>query len=164
MFAHEDAAAARLRETACWMSDIGSHDHPEFRAEQAFLRVFRQPGVGLDHHARAFLALAVAIRYEAPDDAAFCRPARALLDLPSARRAEILGSALRLAYLLSGGTPDLLAAASIDIIGGRLVLRLDETRGVFAGDSVFRRLQRLAGLMAIDGAIEAANDEAPNPK
>ena len=29
-----------------------------------FLRVFRQPGVGLDHHARAFLALAVALRHD----------------------------------------------------------------------------------------------------
>ena len=58
------ARRARLREAACWMSDIGSHDHPEFRAEQAFLRVLRQPGIGLDHHARAFLALAIAMRYE----------------------------------------------------------------------------------------------------
>ncbi len=161
LFAHEDEPAARLRETACWMSDIGSHDHPEFRSEQAFLRVFRQPGVGLDHHARAFLALAVAIRYEAPEDAAFCRPARALLDLARARRAAILGGALRLAYLLSGGTPDLLAAASVAIIDNRLLLRLDEARGVFAGDSVLRRLQRLAGLMGIDGAIKAASEATP---
>ncbi len=156
LFPREGEASLRLRETACWMSDIGSRDHPEFRAEQAFLRVFRQPGVGLDHHARAFLALAIAIRYEAPDDAPFCQPARALLDMVSARRAEILGSALRLAYLLSGGTPDLLAATSIDIADGRLVLRLDEMRGVFAGDSVVRRLQRLAGQMGIESAIEAA--------
>ncbi len=160
LFPHEAEASQRLRETACWMSDIGSRDHPEFRAEQAFLRVFRQPGVGLDHHARAFLALAIAIRYEAPDDAPFCQPARALLDAVSARRAEILGSALRLAYLLSGGTPDLLAATSIDIAGGRLVLRLDETRGVFAGDSVARRVQRVAGQMGIDSTIEAVRDAA----
>ena len=91
------------------MSDIGSHDHPEFRAEQAFLRVLRQPGVGLDHHARAFLALSVALRYEADFDAAFLRPARLLLDIETANRAEILGIALRLAYTLSAGTKDLLA-------------------------------------------------------
>ena len=50
LFAAETPASAKLREATCWMSDIGSHDHPEFRAEQAFLRVLRQPGVGLDHH------------------------------------------------------------------------------------------------------------------
>ena len=60
LFPAETGEARRLREAACWMSDIGSHDHPEFRAEQAFLRVLRQPGIGLDHHARAFLALAIA--------------------------------------------------------------------------------------------------------
>ncbi len=64
LFPDETGEARRLREAACWMSDIGSHDHPEFRAEQAFLRVLRQPGIGLDHHARAFLALAIALRYE----------------------------------------------------------------------------------------------------
>ncbi len=74
LFPRESAEDARLREAVCWMSDIGSHDHPEFRAEQAFLRVLRQPGVGLDHHSRAFLALAVALRYEAESDAAFLRP------------------------------------------------------------------------------------------
>ncbi len=155
LFPHEGDDAARLRETACWMSDIASRDHPEFRAEQAFLRVFRQPGIGLDHHARAFLALAVALRYDAPDDAAFCQPARALLDTVSARRAEILGGALRLAYLLSAGTPDLLAAATLEIAGGRLVLNLDETRGVYAGEGVQRRLQRLAGLLGVESTIEA---------
>ena len=91
LFARETTAFARLREAMCWMSDVGSHDHPEFRAEQAFLRVLRQPGVGLDHPSRAFLALALALRYEADSDAAFLRPARLLLDIETANRAEVLG-------------------------------------------------------------------------
>ena len=160
LFAHETAAARRLRETACWMSDIGSRDHPEFRAEQAFLRVLRQPGVGLDHDARAFLALAVGSRYEAPGDAAFLAPARALLDTASIHRAETLGAALRLAYTLSAGTSDLLAATSLRMAGGRLILRLHENRGVFAGEAVIRRLQRLAGQMGLDSATETARDAA----
>ena len=81
LFPAETGEARRLREAACWMSDIGSHDHPEFRAEQAFLRVLRQPGIGLDHHARAFLALAIAMRYEVEAEAPFLRPARLLLDV-----------------------------------------------------------------------------------
>ena len=106
------------------MSDIGSHDHPEFRAEQAFLRVLRQPGIGLDHHARAFLALAIAMRYEVDAEAPFLRPARLLLDVASTHRAEVLGVALRLAYTLSAGTPDLLAGTGLRLSGSRLVLRL----------------------------------------
>ena len=68
-----DQVEAALRRTACQLSDVGSHDHPDYRAEQAFLRVLRQPGVGLDHHARAFLALVTALRYDAADPAVVAR-------------------------------------------------------------------------------------------
>jgi exopolyphosphatase/guanosine-5'-triphosphate,3'-diphosphate pyrophosphatase len=154
LFLRETAGGARLREAMCWMSDIGSHDHPEFRAEQAFLRVLRQPGVGLDHHSRAFLALAVALRYEAESDAAFLRPSRLLLDIETANRAEVLGIALRLAYTLSAGTKDLLAGTRLRIEGPRLVLLLRENSGVFAGESVIRRLERLAQAVGLQAATE----------
>ena len=154
LFARETDDARRLRHAACWMSDIGANDHPEFRPEQAFWRVLRQPGVGLDHHARAFLALAVAVRYEADADAAFLHSARLLLDMSSGARAEMLGIALRLAYTLSAGTPDLLAGTSLAVAGDRLVLRLQENTGVFAGESVLRRLDRLAGAMGLEAVTE----------
>jgi len=160
LFPQEPPGARRLREACCWMSDIGSHDHPEFRAEQAFLRVLRQPGIGLDHHARAFLALALAMRYEAETDASFLAPARLLLDVASASRAEVLGTALRLAYTLSAGTPDLLAGTALLLRGGQLVLRLNEHTGVFAGESVVRRLDRLAQAMGLEAAAETAMDKA----
>ena len=140
----------RLREAACWFSDIASHDHPEYRAEQGFLRVLRQPGTGIDHHARAFLALTIAMRYEAEPDAPFIAPARMLLDMASAQRAEALGAALQLAYTLSAGTPDLLASASLTIADGKLILDLAKNAGVFVGESVIRRLGRLAAVLGLD--------------
>ncbi len=160
LFPTENGEARRLREATCWMSDIGSHDHPEFRAEMAFLRVLRQPGIGLDHHARAFLAMAIAMRYEVDTDAPFLRPARLLLDVSSAHRAEVLGFALRLAYTLSAGTPDLLAGTGLRLSGSRLVLRLEEDSGVFAGESVVRRLDRLAQAVGLEAATEAVRERA----
>jgi exopolyphosphatase/guanosine-5'-triphosphate,3'-diphosphate pyrophosphatase len=154
LFPTETGAQRRLREAACWLSDIGSHEHPEYRAEQAFLRVLRQPGIGLDHHARAFLALTMALRYEAAPEAAFLGPARSLLDMHAARRAETLGIALRLAYTLSAGTPQLLAGTTLTIAPGRLVLGLAEANGVFAGDSVLRRLDRLAQMLGLEAETE----------
>jgi len=155
LFATETVEWQRLREAACWMSDIGSHDHPEFRAEQAFLRVLRQPGIGLDHQARAFLALALALRYEVDADATFLSPARTLLDAQAVARAEVLGAALRLAYTLSAGTRALLAGTQLRVQGGRLTLMLRENSGVFAGESVIRRLDRLAQTMGLDAVAEA---------
>ena len=155
LFRRESGRPKRLREAACWMSDIGSHDHPEYRAEQAYLRILRQPGIGLDHQARAFLALTLALRYEAEADAPFLATALALLPPEAIRRATILGVALRLAYTLSAGTPDLLNATALDL-SQRLTLRLAEGSGVFAGESVTRRLDRLALALGLDARTERA--------
>lgn len=154
LFPTEDARFRALREAAAWVSDIGSLDHPEYRAEQAFLRVLRQHGVGLDHHARAFLALTVALRYGAEPDSAFLAPVRVLLDAPTVRRAETLGAALGLAYTLCGGTPALLGGARLIRRPGRLMLILREGSGVFAGEGVLRRLETLAAMLGVNAAVD----------
>jgi exopolyphosphatase/guanosine-5'-triphosphate,3'-diphosphate pyrophosphatase len=155
LFSEPDTAdAARLREAVCWLSDVGSHDHPDYRAEQSFLRVLRQPGVALDHHSRAFLALAIAVRYEAEPGAAFLETARLLLDPAASRQAELLGYAMRLAYTLSAGTPELLSGTALLVQPGRLVLRLTQGGGAFAGESVLRRLERLALTLELTAVIE----------
>jgi exopolyphosphatase/guanosine-5'-triphosphate,3'-diphosphate pyrophosphatase len=153
LFPSETADQRRLRDAACWMSDIGSHDHPEYRAQQAYYRVLRQPGSGLDHHARAFLGLTLAVRYEAEPEAEFCGAARMLLSPEATRRAIILGLALRLAYTLSAGTPALLAGTALTLTH-RLTLRLASGGGVFAGESVTRRLDRLAAALGVEAATE----------
>jgi exopolyphosphatase/guanosine-5'-triphosphate,3'-diphosphate pyrophosphatase len=154
LFENEDPEAHRLREAACWMSDIGSSDHPEYRAQQSFFRVLRQPGIALDHHARAFLALTLALRYEAEPDMSFLDVARMLLHIGSLRRAEILGTALRLAYTLSGGTAELLACTALARSNGQLILRLQAGTGVFAGESVTRRLERLGEALGLEAVTE----------
>jgi exopolyphosphatase/guanosine-5'-triphosphate,3'-diphosphate pyrophosphatase len=154
LFPDESPDRRTLREAACWMSDAGSHDHPEYRAEQAFFRILRQPAVALDHHARAFLALTLALRYEAEPDMQFLDGARMLLDMSSLRSAAILGIALRLAYTLCGGTAELLAGTSLVRETDRLTLRLATGAGVFAGEAVTRRLDRLAQIAGLEARTE----------
>jgi exopolyphosphatase/guanosine-5'-triphosphate,3'-diphosphate pyrophosphatase len=150
IFAGDTTEARRLRISACWMSDIGSRDHPEFRGEQAYYRVLRQPGIGLNHHARAFLALTLAVRYDAEIDAPYLATARALLDVATIQRAERLGVALRLAYTVCAGTAGLLASTSITLQPGRLCLRCSAS----PGDGVVRRLERLGALLGLEPALE----------
>ena len=152
----ETAAQARLRVSACWMSDSGAFDHPEYRAEQTFLRVLHQPGMAFDHPTRAFLALTLAMRYEAELDQPFLQPARRLLETVAFRRAEILGLSLRLAYTLCAGVPELLEGTSLTPQGTRLVLRLASDRGMFTGESVSRRLDRLSQAVGLQPEILAA--------
>jgi exopolyphosphatase/guanosine-5'-triphosphate,3'-diphosphate pyrophosphatase len=70
------------------------------------------------------------------------------------RRAETLGAALRLAYTLSAGTPQLLSGTTLTIAPGRLILGLAEANGVFAGESVLRRLDRLAQMLGLEAETE----------
>jgi exopolyphosphatase/guanosine-5'-triphosphate,3'-diphosphate pyrophosphatase len=100
--------------------------------------------------------MTLALRYEAELEAPFLAAARMLLDPAGAHRAVVLGTALRLAYTLSAGTPDLLAGTALDRAGGRLVLRLAEGGGVFAGESVMRRLDRLAEVAGLVPETELA--------
>lgn len=155
LFPAEAPEWRRLREACCWMSDIGSHDHPDYRAEQAFLRILRQPGIGMDHPARAFIGLTLALRYEAEPEAPFLAVARGLLTPEAVQRATVLGCALRLAYTLSAGTPGLLAASRLDV-SGALALRLTLGSGLFAGESVTRRLDRLAQTLGVTARTEMA--------
>ncbi len=155
LFAHESRESRRLREAACWLSDIGSHDHPEYRAEQSYFHVLHQPGVTLDHHARAYLALVTALRYEAEPETPFLSAAHSLLTPDAVRRATVLGCALRLAYTLSAGTPDLLAGTRL-LVGDMLTLQLVRDGGVFAGDSVIRRLDRLGAAAGLGARTEIA--------
>lgn len=156
LFEGDTGEARRLREAACWISDIGSRDHPDYRAEQAFFRVLRQPGIAMDHHARAFLALTLALRYDSETNFPFLDIARMLLSFTSLRRAEILGTALRLAYTLSGSTAELLGGTSLRRDNNRLVLRLTPGSGVFAGETVTRRLERLGQALGLEAVTETA--------
>jgi len=63
----------------------------------------------------------------------------------------VLGMALRLAYTLSAGTPDLLAGTRL-IADDMLTLELASGTGVFAGEAVTRRLERLAQSIGLEAA------------
>ena len=141
---------------ACLLSDIGSYDHPEYRAEQTYLRVLRMQGVGFDHQARAFVALTLAVRYEAELGHDFLQPSRLLLTAEDFQRALVLGLVLRLAYTVCGGTEELLDGTWIKLSAGEVTLHLARGRGVVRGESVRRRLDRLAEALALPARIEEA--------
>ena len=109
----------------------------------------------MDHHARAFLAFTLAVRYEAEPEAAFLITARRLLGPEAIQRATVLGVALRLAYTLSAGTSALLRGTAL-MVGQRLTLVLAEGTGVFAGEAVTRRLDRLASIIGLEATTQVA--------
>lgn len=144
LFPDEPPALRRLRHAACLLGDIFWAEHPDFRAEQAFLRVLRLPFMGLDHHDRAGLALAVYYRYASEEGSDAVRTAHDLLDDERIRRVRTIGAALRLGHTISGGTAGLLSRTRLT--RGEQVLMLGVPAGdpLFSPDAYSRRLDRLA--------------------
>jgi len=144
LFRRAPPADARLRLAACDLSDIAWREHPDYRAEIAFLRCLRMPVTGIDHPGRAFVALAIHARYEGRADGTLTRPATQLLDEGRLRQAQILGLALRLAYTLSAGTPAILRRARLRLEGDMLALAAPATLRAMLGEAVERRFEALA--------------------
>ena len=149
----------RLALAACHLADISWREHPEYRAEQALLRVVRHNYLAAAHGERAFLGLAVFGRYGG-DLAASTAAKRLgpLLGEDGRRRAEILGRAMRLAYRLSAGSAELLGRTRLKYRAesGRLVLRINAAATPPVGDAVEQDLAALArALGAADHAIRS---------
>lgn len=153
LFPKETANLARLRHAACLLGDTFWDEHPDFRAEQAFLRTLRMPFMGLDHRDRAGLALAVYHRYEGDGEPELVRQATAMLDDSLVRRARTIGAALRLGHTISGGAPGLLQRTKLSRQTEAVHLQVPGNDPIFAAAAFDRRLDRLAQEMGLTAAI-----------
>ncbi|HWA45027.1 MAG TPA: Ppx/GppA family phosphatase [Hypericibacter adhaerens] len=138
----ETASEARLRLAVCELSDIAWREHPDYRAEQAFMRILRLPIGGLDHHERVFAAVAIAQRYGFENELPGMDSMLRLLSDQARRDAEILGLGLRLAYSLAAA-PALLDRTALARSGSRLTLNLPKGEEAMFGEAVQRRLEAL---------------------
>ena len=154
MFRDESAGQKRLRLAACLLRDAWWSEHPDYRGEQAFLRVLRLPFLGLGHEDRAGLALALFYRYGNEPTQAIVKQAQALLEPARLHRVRTIGLALRLAYSLSAGAPSVLERTTLEIEGGKLVLIVPDIDPLFRQGSFARRLERLAEHIGLDAKIE----------
>jgi exopolyphosphatase/guanosine-5'-triphosphate,3'-diphosphate pyrophosphatase len=147
LFDDETAPAARLRYAACLLADIGWLEHPDYRAEQVYYRILRLPLTGIDHRARAELALAVHARYGGTGEDGELRLVEHYLDDDARRHAKALGAALRLAETLVGGMTDLLADTRLSCDARTLQLELGATAADLNGEVAQARFAALARLL-----------------
>ena len=136
-FACRDLAAA-----ACIVADTGWNEHPEHRALQSLHRALFMPWPVADHRQRAFLALALFVRYGGQASGDEAAPCRRLLDERGVSEAKALGKALRLAFELCAGQGGTLAAFPLSSQGEALRLAVDPASGAFD------KLERYAASLA----------------
>jgi exopolyphosphatase/guanosine-5'-triphosphate,3'-diphosphate pyrophosphatase len=143
----------RITMAACLLSDVGWLEHPDYRAEQAYQRVLRLPFGGIDHHGRAFLALALYVRYGGRASDTVTEPSHALLDPADAERAVTLGLAMRLAYTVSGGALALLAHVRLLRERERIILTFKPDVADLRVEAVERRFDALAKALGLTAEI-----------
>jgi exopolyphosphatase/guanosine-5'-triphosphate,3'-diphosphate pyrophosphatase len=154
LFKDESFRQKKLRRAACLLRDVWWTEHPDYRAEQAFLRVLRLPYLGLGHEDRAGLALALYYRYGSSPSEPVIKQAHALLPESRVHRVQTIGLTLRLAYALSAGAPGVLKKTSLKIASGSLVLTVPESDPLFKGGSYHRRVKRIADHLGLEGRVE----------
>jgi exopolyphosphatase/guanosine-5'-triphosphate,3'-diphosphate pyrophosphatase len=153
LFRSEGKKRARLREAACLLSDIAWREHPDYRAEHAFLRALRLPVAGIAHSERIMLALMIAARYGGGQDAPYAQRLAMLLEDGDKAFAARVGAALRLAYALSAGTERMLSLTSIEKRNDRLELHLPQDGGALFGEAIQRRLDAVGRAFGLPVAI-----------
>ena len=149
----------RLRLAACHLSDIGWSEHPDYRAEQVFLRILRMPLTGASHRERIMLGLAVASRHSALQSTLNRLGLDKLLGKEEKRHASNIGLAMRLAYTISGGAVSVLEQFRLTRDRKRLALRGPEGAHILVGDTVQRRLRTLARALGLDHGIHLHSEK-----
>lgn len=160
LFVGETPAAARLREAACLLSDFCWTEHPDYRAEHAYLRTLRMAVVGIDHAERVFLAATLYARYGGVINDRLSRAADWVLPPDEIERARLLGSTLRLAQDLTGGATSLLDSTRLERVDDALVLWLPTDQQALDGDAVSRRLDAVAKILGLKSRVATQGQTA----
>lgn len=141
----------RLRQAACLLAGLGKNLHPDYRAELVFEDVLYAPISGLSHPQRVWLALtlfrSVTRNRKPPNREAVDQ----LLNADQVSSAESLGSAIRLAIIASGRTPDLVDALQLSHDATHVHLRSDVPE--LMTEQVDFRLRKLADRLGLDYSL-----------
>lgn len=153
LFPKVSERSRRLHRAACWLGDFAWLEHPDYRAQEAFTRSLRLPFAAITHAERVFVASVLHTRYGGAAEDPVREPTRQLLDPQTALEVRTLGLALRLAYTLTGGLSELLSETWLGRERGRLVLEAAPSDGLFAGETVQRRLDALARSIGAEAVL-----------
>jgi exopolyphosphatase/guanosine-5'-triphosphate,3'-diphosphate pyrophosphatase len=137
----------RLRHAACLVADIGWRAHPDYRGEQSLNIIANAAFVGIDHHGRAYIALANFFRHVGLGDDELSPRIREIATTRILDRARILGALMRVGYILSASMPGVLPRAPLHIERGRMVLDLPADLEGLAGDRLNARMKGLGKLI-----------------
>ena len=139
----------RLIYAVCILCDIFWRGHPSYRAKQAFEKILYAPLLGVDHLGRAFIALAIYVRYAGSVKSLDTAPARSIMKAELIELAELLGMVLRFGLTLSGGAPNVLSRTLFDIQGPHLKLVVNGKDSDLCSHLIYERLKKVGSLLGL---------------
>jgi exopolyphosphatase / guanosine-5'-triphosphate,3'-diphosphate pyrophosphatase len=151
----DSPANARLRLAACLLADVAWQAHPDFRAERGVEMALHGNWVGIDVCGRVMVAQALFSNFgggrDFPDKriAALCSSA----ELGCASR---WGLAMRLGQRLSGGLASSLERSRLEREGDVIRLVLPKEEEALYGETVDRRLRKLASALGCKAEMVAS--------
>ena len=143
----ESPEERRLRHAACLLADIGWRAHPDYRGEQSLNIIAHAAFVGIDHPGRAFIALAIYYRHVGLIEEHLSPRIREIATMRLIDRARLLGTALRVAYLVSAAAPGIIPNTPLKLKRGKLILTLPGKYAGLKGERLANRLDALARLL-----------------
>ncbi|VAW15312.1 Exopolyphosphatase [hydrothermal vent metagenome] len=150
MAIRESVFERRWREAACFLSDIGWRNHPDYRGEQSVDLVAYGALSGISHGGRAFLAEALSVRYVGLKRKQRLHGLGELMSDEQLFRARMIGAVLRVAYALSGAIPHVLPRIRFQNINGKAELVLPADFSFLNGSRLESHLAQLARHMGFD--------------
>lgn len=149
----DDPPDARLRLAACLLADVAWQAHPDFRAERGVEMALHGNWVGIDVCGRVMVAHALFSNFggrDFPDIrvAALCNPKQL-------ERAGLWGLAMRLGQRLSGGLAVSLERSRLGRHGDVIRLTLPKGEEALYGETVDRRLRKLASALGCRAEMRA---------
>ncbi|MBV8685180.1 MAG: Ppx/GppA family phosphatase [Alphaproteobacteria bacterium] len=148
-------AEARIRLAACLLADVAWNAHPDFRAERGVEMALHGNWVGIDAPGRVMMAQALFSNFGGgrsfpdPAIAALCTEAQL-------RRAVHWGLAMRLGQRLSGGLAATLRRTALARGGNVIRLFLPPGEEALYGETVDRRLRKLASSIGCEAEVASA--------
>jgi exopolyphosphatase/guanosine-5'-triphosphate,3'-diphosphate pyrophosphatase len=149
----ETVEERRLRHAACLVADIGWRAHPDYRGEQSLNIIANAAFVGIDHHGRAYMALANYFRHAGLSEDELSPRLREVATTRILDRARILGGLMRVGYILSAAMPGVLPRVPLRVEQGRLTLDVPEDLEGLTGDRVNARMRALAKLIGREPVV-----------
>ncbi len=146
----ESEAERRLRHAACLLSDISWRAHPDYRGEQSLNVIAHAALGGIDHEDRIFLALSVFYRHVGGEERNaddISERLKEVVTKRTARRARLVGAAIRAAHMLSIGIAGVINQTQLRYEDDRLALLIPASLKSLTGERLSRRFEAFTRLL-----------------